>query len=201
MGAPVLHDIKKTRLPDLIRPEPVAIIYKSVPATRLSRLPLPDGDRDGALARYAGILCGELPIIDVEDESQINDLFSAARQEFGSVITISSLTARLPGPQLAVYSGARASVVISSMGTDMGPGKQLTYKGTVTLHEDQQTKDWFYPAMADIISPYPAPTAEAALAYLDTPLRVILELVPQKVIRFDGDRIAKASQEGAVSVG
>ena len=98
----------------------------------------------------------------------------------------------------ALQRDPRASVVISSMGTDMGPGKQLTYKGRVTLHEDQQTKDWFYRAMADIISPYPAPTAEAAMAYLDTPLRVVLELVPEKVIRFDGDRIAQASQEGTV---
>ena len=98
----------------------------------------------------------------------------------------------------ALKRDPRASVVISSMGTDMGPGKQLTYKGRVTLHEDQQTKDWFYPAMAAIISPYPAPTAEAAMAYLDTPLRLILELVPEKVIRFDGDRIAKASHEGTV---
>jgi general stress protein 26 len=98
----------------------------------------------------------------------------------------------------ALKRDPRASVVISSMGTDMGPGKQLTYKGRVTLHEDQKTKDWFYPAMAEIISPYPAPTAEAAMAYLDTPLRLIIELVPEKVIRFDGDRIAKASHEGTV---
>ena len=98
----------------------------------------------------------------------------------------------------ALQRDPRASVVISSMGTDMGPGKQLTYKGRVKLHEDQATKDWFYRAMAEIISPYPAPTVEAAIAYLDTPLRVIIELVPEKVIRFDGDKIAKASHEGTV---
>jgi general stress protein 26 len=113
----------------------------------------------------------------------------------GSIwLTATSQRARIK----ALKRDPRASVVISSMGTDMGPGKQLTYKGRVTLHEDQQTKDWFYPAMAAIISPYPAPTAEAAMAYLDTPLRLILELVPEKVIRFDGDRIAKASHEGTV---
>ena len=43
-------------------------------------------------------------------------------------------------------------------------------------------------------------TVEAAIAYLDTPLRVIIELVPEKVIRFDGDKIAKASHEGTVPV-
>ena len=36
------------------------------------------------------------------------------------------------------------------------------------------------------------------MAYLDTPLQLIIELVPEKVIRFDGDRIAKASHEGTV---
>lgn len=109
------------------------------------------------------------------------------------------LTATRQRPRIkALQRDPRASVVISSMGTDMGPGKQLTYKGRVKLHEDQATKDWFYPAMADIISPYPAPTVEAAITYLDTPLRVIIELVPEKKIAFDGDRIAKASREGAV---
>ncbi|GMG88385.1 SDR family NAD(P)-dependent oxidoreductase [Biformimicrobium ophioploci] len=35
---------------------------------------------------------------------------AAAMQNGGSVITISSLTARIPGPQLAVYAGARAGI-------------------------------------------------------------------------------------------
>jgi hypothetical protein len=98
----------------------------------------------------------------------------------------------------ALQRDPRASIVISSIGTDMGPGKQLTYIGRVVIHDDQETRDWFYPAMADIISPYPAPTPEAAIRHLDTPLRVILELVPDRVIRFDGDEIARASHEGTV---
>ena len=98
----------------------------------------------------------------------------------------------------ALKRDPRASVVISSMGTDMGAGKQITYKGRVVLHEDQATKDWFYPAMANIISPYPAPTVEAAIEHLDTPLRVIIELIPEKAIKFDGDAISKASYDGTV---
>ena len=98
----------------------------------------------------------------------------------------------------ALRRDPRASVVISSMGTDMGPGKTVTYKGRVVIHEDQETKDWFYPAMAEIISPYPAPTPEAAMIHLDTPLRVVLELIPEKAIKFDGDRISQASYEGEV---
>jgi len=109
------------------------------------------------------------------------------------------LTATRQRPRIkALQRDPRASVVISSMGTDMGPGKQVTYKGRVKLHEDQATKDWFYPAMAQIISPYPAPTVEAAIAYLDTPLRLIIELIPEKTIRFDGDSISQASYDGTV---
>ena len=98
----------------------------------------------------------------------------------------------------ALARDPRCSVVISSMGTDMGPGKTVTYKGRVTIHDDQATKDWFYPAMAEIISPYPAPTVEAAMQHLDTPLRVVLELVPEKAIKFDGDSISQTSYDGKV---
>jgi general stress protein 26 len=109
------------------------------------------------------------------------------------------LTATRQRPRIkALQRDPRATVVISSMGTDMGPGKQITYKGRVVLHEDQATKDWFYPALAEIISPYPAPTPEAAMAYLDTPLRVIIELIPEMTLAFDGDRIAEASAAGTV---
>ena len=113
----------------------------------------------------------------------------------GSIwLTATSQRARIK----ALRRDPRASVVISSMGTDMGPGKTVTYKGRVNIHEDQATKDWFYPALAEIISPYPAPTPEAAMAYLDTPLRVIIELKPEMSLLFDGDKIARASAEGAV---
>jgi general stress protein 26 len=113
----------------------------------------------------------------------------------GSIwVTATSQRARVK----ALRRDPRASVVISSMGTDMGPGKTITYMGRVIIHDDQATKDWFYPAMAKIISPYPAPTVEAAMKHLDTPLRVVLELVPEKTIKFDGDAISKASYDGKV---
>jgi general stress protein 26 len=109
-------------------------------------------------------------------------------------LTATSQRARIK----ALRRDPRASVVISSTGTDMGPGKQLTYKGRVVLHEDQETKDWFYPAMGEVISPYPAPTLEAAIKHLDTPLRVVLEFIPEKAIKFDGDAISRASYDGNV---
>lgn len=113
----------------------------------------------------------------------------------GSIwLTATSQRARIK----ALKRDPRASVVISSIGTDMGAGKTITYKGRVVLHDDQETRDWFYPAMANIISPYPAPTVEAAIEHLDTPLRVVLELIPEKTIKFDGDAISQASYDGTV---
>jgi hypothetical protein len=112
-------------------------------------------------------------------------------------LTATSQRARIK----ALKRDPRATVVITSQGTDMGAGKQITYKGHVVLHEDQATKDWFYPALGEVISPYPAPTVEAAIEHLDTPLRVIIELIPDKKILFDGDKIAKASAEGTIPGG
>jgi general stress protein 26 len=112
-------------------------------------------------------------------------------------LTATSQRARIK----ALRRDPRASIVISSTGTDMGAGKQATYKGEVIIHDDQETKDWFYPAMGDIISPYPAPTLEAAVEYLDTPLRVILEFRITDSILFDGDRLNQASEAGTVPTG
>ena len=97
----------------------------------------------------------------------------------------------------AIQRDPRVSVTVSSMGTDMGAGKTITYKGTVRIHEDQATKDWFYPKMAKLLDGYPAPSEEAAVQMLDTPLRVILEIVPEMAIKFDGDRVAEMSRQAA----
>ena len=97
----------------------------------------------------------------------------------------------------AIKRDPRVSVTISSMGTDMGPGKTVTYKGTVTLHDDQATKDWFYPAMGELLDGYPATSVEAAIEMLDTPNRLILELVPEMTLAFDGDKVAEYSRQAA----
>ena len=51
--------------------------------------------------------------------------------------------------------------------------------------------------MGELLNGYPATSVEAAIAMLDTPLRVILELVPEKAIKFDGDKVARMSQQAA----
>jgi hypothetical protein len=79
----------------------------------------------------------------------------------------------------------RCSVVISSAGTDIDVSQSITFKGHAILHKDQATKDWFYPDFARHANS-PAPTPGEFVTFLDTPLRIIIEVVPEKAIKFDG---------------
>ena len=88
----------------------------------------------------------------------------------------------------AVRRDPRVSVVVSgaSARPDSGaPSGAATAKGRCVIHEDRETKDWFYPEFAAKLNPDP----EAAAAFvrtLDSPLRVVLEVIPEKWILFDG---------------
>ena len=69
----------------------------------------------------------------------------------------------------AVRRNPKVSVVITSTGTDLGPSKTITIKGRCVVHEDRETKDWFYPDFARALRP----EEEAAKAFqemLDSPL-------------------------------
>ena len=85
----------------------------------------------------------------------------------------------------ALARDPRCCVVISSAGTGTDVSQSITIKGHAVLHRDQATKDWFYPAFARHANS-PAPTPEAFVAFLDTPARIIIEVVPEKTITFDG---------------
>jgi len=85
----------------------------------------------------------------------------------------------------ALARDPRCCVVISSAGVDDDVSQSITFKGHAILHKDQQTRDWFYPDFARHANS-PAPTPEAFVAFLDTPVRIIIEVVPEKTITFDG---------------
>ncbi len=84
----------------------------------------------------------------------------------------------------AIRRNPQVSVVITSTGTSLGPAKTATLKGRAIIHEDRETKAWFYPALARRSGDSDA--AKAFEARLDSPLRVIIEVVPVKWITFDG---------------
>ena len=89
----------------------------------------------------------------------------------------------------AVRRDPRVSIVVTSSGTPVGPGKTVTIKGRCVVHEDRETKDWFYPAFAKHTNPTDESAAKAFQEMLDSPLRVVLEVVPEKFITYDGHKM------------
>jgi hypothetical protein len=101
----------------------------------------------------------------------------------------------------AIARDGRSSVVITSTGTPMGGGKTVTYKGHTVIHDDIDTRRWFYRALATGM----ARSADDGNAFtrnldpdkfvtfLDTPERVVLEFTPEMSIPFDGDKMAQAT--------
>jgi general stress protein 26 len=94
---------------------------------------------------------------------------------------------------VAIRRDPRCSVVVTSTGTSLGPGKTVTIKGRVRIHDDPETKSWFYPAFASHLNPDPEGAAKFSKR-LDSPLRVVLEVVPEKYISYDGIKMFQHSQ-------
>ena len=89
----------------------------------------------------------------------------------------------------AVRRDPRVSVVVSSLGSDLPPMKTVTYKGLCTVHEDRELVDWFLPAFAANLGRGDEEWQKAFIEKLDSPRRVLLEVVPQQRIAFDGDKL------------
>ncbi len=94
----------------------------------------------------------------------------------------------------AIRRDPRCSVVVTSTGTELGPGKTVTIKGRCVVHEDQETKDWYYPEFAAHMSPHDEKNADDFRERLDSPLRVIFEVVPEKFITYDAMKMLQHSQ-------
>ncbi|WP_158412311.1 pyridoxamine 5'-phosphate oxidase family protein [Ilumatobacter nonamiensis] len=106
-------------------------------------------------------------------------------------LTASSQRARIS----AVKRDPRVCIVVTSTGSSMARNKTVTYKGTCTLHDDDATKEWFYPALAGAIRPDDADAAALFVQFLDSPRRVILEVEPTQRIGYDGAKMGKATAE------
>ena len=93
----------------------------------------------------------------------------------------------------AIRRNNKVSVAVSSAsGTGPnGPRGAATCKGRAILHEDQATKDWFYRALAKKVSPNSKEGEEAFFNLLDSPLRTILEVVPEKWITYDAEKAGR----------
>jgi general stress protein 26 len=104
------------------------------------------------------------------------------------------LTASSQRPRIsAVRRDPRVCIVVTSTGSSMVRNKTVTYKGRCTLHDDQATKDWFYPELSAALNPDDPVRATQFQSFLDSPRRVILEVEPVQRIGYDGAKMGVAT--------
>ena len=91
----------------------------------------------------------------------------------------------------AIRRDNRVSVNISSASYPAGasgdlPSGAITYKGTGEFFDDDDTKGWFYQALAAKVGAGNAEVEQAFYQLLDSPLRTILAVTPVKRIMYNG---------------
>lgn len=96
---------------------------------------------------------------------------------------------RRRGRIAAIERDPRVAVALSSRGTDIPISQSLTYKGIATLHDDEETKSWFYRALAAAVRPRSERKQAAFVARLDSPGRVVIEVEPTQRIGFDAEEM------------
>jgi general stress protein 26 len=96
----------------------------------------------------------------------------------------------------AIEARPRVALAISSRGTDIGISQAVTYKGMAIVHDDPGTKAWFYPALAAQVRPKSTEQQAAFVHHLDTPGRVVIEVVPDTRIGFDAENMFRNSPAG-----
>ena len=96
----------------------------------------------------------------------------------------------------AIEARPRVAVAITSRGTGIGTSQAVTYKGTATVHDDEATKEWFYPALAARVRPGSEDQQRAFVEHLDSPGRVVVEIEPDTRIGFDAEKMFKDSPAG-----
>jgi general stress protein 26 len=97
----------------------------------------------------------------------------------------------------AVEARPRVSVAFSSRGTDIGISQALTYKGDAIVHDDEATLSWFYRALAERVRPGDVAKQDAFVHHLESPGRVVIEIVPTDRIGFDSEAMFANSPAGA----
>jgi len=88
----------------------------------------------------------------------------------------------------ALRRNPKTSVIITSKGTSFDAGKSITVKGRAKIHEDRDLKMWFYPELAGALRSTPD-EVKAFEEMLDSPLRIVIEVVPEKWITYDGAKM------------
>jgi nitroimidazol reductase NimA-like FMN-containing flavoprotein (pyridoxamine 5'-phosphate oxidase superfamily) len=107
------------------------------------------------------------------------------------------MTASSQRPRIAaVRRDDRVSIVVSSAGTKLSP-RTVTIRGRCRIHEDEETKRWFYPALANALIPDSDVRQGRFIKMLDSPRRVVMCIEPEKFITFDSDKMRGYWRGGA----
>jgi len=105
------------------------------------------------------------------------------------------LTASEERPRIAsIRKDPRVSIAVTSKGSAVKERRSITYKCMAEVHTDRETLDWVLPEFAAAMRPGEPEKAEAFRQMLDSPERVVLELVPVTRIGFDSAKMWKASE-------
>ncbi len=90
----------------------------------------------------------------------------------------------------AIRRDPRVSVTVSAVTTST-MGGAATLKGRAEFFDDDDTKGWFYRALAKKVSPDNKEGEEAFYNLLDSPLRTIIAVTPEKWITYDGEKAGR----------
>ena len=89
----------------------------------------------------------------------------------------------------AIRRNPKVSVVATSTGTELGPGKTVTVTGNALVPDAPELKTWFYKIFSDHLNPTDPAASEAFQQMLNSPLRIVIEIVPEKCITYDGAKM------------
>ena len=106
-------------------------------------------------------------------------------------ITLTSQRARVP----AMRRDNRCAVCVTSKGSKAGQNQTVTYKGRCEILEDDETKAWFYPALAAALNPKDEQWQRNFVGFLDSPRRVIFKITPTQRIGYDGRKMGEATAQ------
>lgn len=104
------------------------------------------------------------------------------------------LTASEQRPRVAaIRRDPRVCVAVSSKGSGITVSRSLTYRGRCVVHDDRATLSWFCPEFAAVLRPDDPDKARSFAEHLDSPGRVVLEVLPDKRIGFDSAKMWAAA--------
>ena len=101
----------------------------------------------------------------------------------------------------AIRRDNRVSVNVSSAGYPEGasedlPSGAITFKGRGEFYEDEETKHWMYRALAAKLNRGDPAGEEWFFNFLDSPLRIVLAVTPEKRIMYNAGLAERHMMEG-----